>query len=334
MSGGSSPPSNTTTTTTQELPKEAKPYLKPFMEASTTLANHPYQSYEGQRIAELQPEHGAALNMTAERALQGSDTLNAAQGNIQDTFGGSYLNQGIDMANQANPYMGQANPYSGQNPYLEQAISKTTGDITDNYSKTVNPMFQAMNRGSGAFGNSGIQEMQGDSMQDLAQTLGDVSSGMRMQDYGQQAQLAESGLNRNAMLAGQQQADMLNQFNTERTNQMRGMAFAPQFAETDYRDAQALLGVGDIYRDQSQQGLNFDYDQWQQGQNYPYQQLDVLANALRTSMGGGGTTITSAPNAYASNTTANMIGGGLAGYGAMSGLANDYQNQSGLFGLF
>ena len=55
-------------------------------------------------------------------------------------------------------------------------------------------------------------------------------------------------------------------------------------------------------------------------QQHPYQQLDLLANAIRTSMGGGGTNVTSAPNAYQPNSTAQMIGTGLTMGGLAQGL--------------
>ena len=320
MSGGSSQPSNTTTTTTTELPDVAQPLLGRYLNQSEQIASTPYQPYEGQRIAGLTPEHQSALDMTTNRALAGSPAVTGAQQNAADSFSGKYMDEGLGIANQNNPYMGQANPYSGQNPYLQSMIDQSSQDVMDNYNKTVNPQLAAMDRASGAFGNSGVQEMRSDSQQNLARELGNVSSGLRFQDYGQQAQLAESGLSRDATLAAQQQANQLNVFNNERNNQMASMEFAPQLAESDYRDAQALLGVGDIYRDDSQQNLNFNYDQWQQAQNYPYQQLDVLANALRTSVGAGGSSVMSAPNAYSSNSTANMLGTGLMGYGALDGL--------------
>ena len=320
MSGGSSQPSNTTTTTTTELPDIAQPLLGRYLSQSEQIASTPYQPYEGQRIAGLTPEHQNALDMTTQRAMDGSSAMNAAQQNAADSFSGKYMDQGQALAGQANPYMGQQNPYSGQNQYLQSMIDWSSNDMIDAYNKTVNPQLAAMDRASGAFGNSGVNEMRQDSMSDLTKNIGDMSNSMRFSDYGQQAQLAESGLNRNAGLAAQQQANQLAMFNNERNNQMASMEFAPQLAESDYRDAQALLGVGDIYRDNDQQNLNFMYDQWQQAQNYPYQQLDVLSNALRTSVGAGGSSVMSAPNAYSSNSTANMLGTGLMGAGALQGL--------------
>lgn len=313
--GGGGAPETTTTISKSEPPEYVKPYSIQMMNRAGELSNKPYESYDGQRIADFTDQHTQGLDMTENRALNGSDTMNLAQDNAQGTFNDNYLNQAVGMVD-PNPYMGQANAYAGENPYLQNAIDQASRDVTNNYSKVVSPQLAAMDRNSGSFGNSGIAETQSDARDVLSRNLGNISSNMRMQDYGQQAQLAESGLNRDAMLAETMNTNKLNQFNAERTNQMRGMAFAPQLAESDYRDAQALLGVGDVYRDYNQSKLNQGYDQWQSEQNYPYQQLDVLANGIRTSMGGGGTMVSSAPNAYTSSPVAGAIGGGIAGYGA------------------
>jgi hypothetical protein len=96
------------------------------------------------------------------------------------------------------------------------------------------------------------------------------------------------------------------------------MTLAPQMANLDYQDAQALLGVGDIRRGYSQDILNQNYGNWLDAQQYPYKQLDVLGNALRASVGGGSTITTSGPNPYQASPAAGMLGGGLLGYGLAS----------------
>jgi hypothetical protein len=223
------------------------------------------------------------------------------------------------------------------NPYLNEAIGRAQDDVVSKYRDTTTPQIAARERASGSFGNSGLQQMQLQAASDFARELGGISNSMRMQDYGLQAQLGESALGRqqqdiqrNAMLAEQQMQNLLGAYNAERTNQLRTQGFAPQMAESDYRDAQAMLGVGDIAREYTQSKLNEQYGQWQAAQNWPYQQLDVIANAIRTTMGGGSTTTTSAPNAYQSNRMASAIGGGLAGYG----LADAMQwSNPGMYGL-
>jgi len=271
--------------------------------------------------------------------------MNTAQGLGMQTMQGMYAGPGMEE-NTRLGYSPQTNPLLGMdNPYLNQAISNAQGDVTRNYQNVISPQISAMERGAGAFGNSGMQQYRQQSAQDLEKQLGNISTNMRMQDYGLQAQLGESDVARqlqaaqgNAALEEAMRGRQQGAYGDERGRQLQSMLFAPQFAESDYRDAQALLGTGDVLKNQQQSGLNYDYDQWLAQQQWPYQQLDVLANAIRTSMGGGGSTVTSSPNAYQSSPTAGAIGGGLAGYGIADqmGFSNPmlYGLGSGLLGGF
>jgi hypothetical protein len=117
------------------------------------------------------------------------------------------------VATQANPYLGQSsaraqqvgsNPYSGSNPYIQQAIDAASQDAIRNYNTAIRPQLDSMARASGSFGNTAIQELQQNAMGDLGRHLGNIASGMRMQDYTQQQQLAENAL------ARQQQTNLFN----------------------------------------------------------------------------------------------------------------------------
>lgn len=318
--GGSSAPETTTQISKTEPPDYVQPYSIQMLQSAGQLANKPYDAYTDDRIAGLTPQHYAGLDMTTQRAIEGSPAINAATEHAANVFNDQYMNRGLDMANQVNPYQGQANPYSGSNQYMEGMIDKSNTNVMDNYRDVVNPSLDAMGRNSGAFGNTGVQATRNKSQEQLLQQLSDNENQYRFQDYGQQAQLAESGLNRDSQLASQQQANMLGMYGNERTNQMGAMQFAPALAEQPYIDYQNLLGVGDIYRNAEQQQLDYGYDQWLQEQQYPYQQLDVLQNAVANSMGAVTSNVSSAPSPYASSTTAQNIGTGLAGYGAIQGL--------------
>lgn len=250
--GGGGAPAQTTTISKTEPPAYVQPYSEQLMTRAGDLSNAQYTPYSGNRIADLNQYHQAGLQGTAARAINGSPLMNSASAMLTDTAMGAYMSP-------------------NSNPYLADTVRQAQD--------SVQARIGAMDRGSGSFGNSGVQYMAGRGMADATNNV-----------YAQNYQ-------------------------NERTNQMRTAMFAPQMAEADYKDAQALLGVGDVYRDDSQQRLNQQYQDWQQQQQWPYQQLDVLANAIRTSMGGGGTSVTSAPNAFQTNPTANMIGGGMLGYG-------------------
>lgn len=117
-----------------------------------------------------------------------------------------YAQAGMSAANKANPYLGGqtersasvgTNAYAGSNPYLTQAIDSASADARRNFDLSVKPALDSAARASGSFGNSAIQELQQNAYSDLGRNLGNISSGMRMQDYTQQQGLAENALNRN-----------------------------------------------------------------------------------------------------------------------------------------
>jgi len=109
-------------------------------------------------------------------------------------------------------------------------------------------------------------------------------------------------------------------YDQERQRQMQANLFAPQMAQSDYMDLNALLGVGDTRQAINQQGLDVRYDLWNQLQQYPYAQLDVLGNAVAGSPGMQSTS--TGPNPYQSNRTANALGGAAAGAGIGASLSS------------
>ena len=119
-------------------------------------------------------------------------------------------------------------------------------------------------------------------------------------------------------------------YQNERLAQQRAAMFAPQLAQQDYADAQALLGVGDARRALSQEQLNQQLADWTEAQQDPYKKLDTLASTIATASGGYANSSSSAPNPYQTSPVAGMIGGGLAGYGLGSAAGiNPYMGAAG-----
>ncbi len=234
MAGGSD-----SQTTTQSMPAWMQPYAENYLKRASQVADLPYQQYSGQRVASFNPAQQYGMNAIANRAMSGSPIMSTASQTLQDTAGGKYLGAG--------------------NPYLQQQIDATSGDIVRNYNLAVRPQQQAREAQSGSFGNTGLQQQQNEQQRQLAQTLGNVSSGMRMQGY-----------------------------NTERANQMQSLGMAPQYANQDYADALQLMNVGQMAQDNTQRQIDTDYQNWQAAQNYPRQQLATMGSAL--GMNAGGTT--------------------------------------------
>lgn len=176
-----------TSTTTASIAPEFRPILDLYTKQSQQIAQTPYQAYQGQRYADLNPTQNLGIGMVQDRALNGSQTFNNAEQNLNQMMQG------------------------GSNPYLDAMVQKAQGSVMSN----------AGTAGvrSGSFGNSGIQE------QALSQ-LGDVASQMygnayesdqarRMQAIGmspgfanQQYQDAQNLLNVGGIQQGQQQQNL------------------------------------------------------------------------------------------------------------------------------
>lgn len=86
--------------------------------------------------------------------------------------------------------------YGGSNPYLQQNIDSTMGDITRQYNNTVAPARAGAMARSGSFGNSGQQQMQLEDQRNLGQTMANTSNQMRMADYTQQQAMWQQDQNR------------------------------------------------------------------------------------------------------------------------------------------
>lgn len=172
------------------------------------------------------------------------------------------------------------------NPWLTATAQKAMGDISNNYRTGTGVNTDAAAARAGAFGGSAWQQQVNANERALGDSLGNAAN----QFYGQ------------------------NYFN-ERNNQMSAMNMMPTMQNMGYTDAEKLMGVGDNFRQYQQDLLNAQYGDWQEAQNYPAKTLDIFGNALRATMGAGGTQTTSQSGAYQPSRFANAAGGAMAGFG-------------------
>lgn len=175
------------------------------------------------------------------------------------------------------------------NPWLAANAQKAMGDITSAYRSGTKPTTDASAARAGAFGGSAWQQMVANNERGLGDALGNAANQFYGQNYLQ-----------------------------ERANQMQGLGMMPALQQVGYTDASKLTGVGDAFRQYQQDLLNTNYSDWQEAQNYPVRQLDIMGNALRATMGAGGSTATSQSGGYRPSPFASALGGGAAGY-AMGG---------------
>lgn len=182
MSGGS----DSTTTKSSGVPDWAVPYAQDFLTRSQQVADQPYQAYQGQTTAQMNPYQTAGYNAQAQRAIQGSAVNDAASTEVQKTLSGGYL---------------------GSNPYLNSMVDAASGDVTRNYSNVVRPQQDALAARSGSFGNSGVQQTVDGQARDLAGTLGNISTNIRGADYSAERNRMSNAVNQAPTIANQDYID-------------------------------------------------------------------------------------------------------------------------------
>lgn len=176
--------------------------------------------------------------------------------------------------------------YLNANPYLDANFQAGTGAITDAYNNAV--------RGQTAgFAGSGRQ-----------------GSGMQAFYQNQQNDTLAKNLNN---LYGQ---TYYQNYQNERNNQLAATQLAPQFAQMDYDNLNALSGVGSVRDNYAQNLLNADIDRWNYNQNLDANKLSQYMNLIQGNY--GGTSSTTTPKS-GSNTFGTILSAGLG----LAGLFSD-----------
>lgn len=187
--------------------------------------------------------------------------------------------------------------YPGSNPFLRGSYDAASRAMLENYLNATVPQTDAMFSRAGAFGGSAHRLFQAQQANDLQRGLGDLAAQM----YG-------------------------DQYKQERLNQMRGMFFAPEMAQADYRDIQALMSAGDIEREFEMEKAREKYDYWNQAREWPFKMTQIYGSLLPIAFGTGGTQgyqTSTGPNPYYVNPASRIMGGlaSGAGLGISAGLA-------------
>ena len=129
-----------TTTTTQSIPTELKPLANAYAAKAMNLSNQPFNPYTGQRFEDLNANQMQGIGGLMDRAQGGSQTINNAEGQLNNIIAG-----------------GQTNPY------LDQMVNKAQDSVRSQFNTGAVT--------SGSFGNSGLQEQ-------FQKGLGDVATNM------------------------------------------------------------------------------------------------------------------------------------------------------------
>lgn len=293
---GSSSGSSRTTTT-----NEPPAFIQPYMQYGAAQSRALYETggpqyYDGNTVVPFAPQTEQALGLTEQRALNGSSVSNAAQDYATDTLTRTPASQ---FGAGQNPYASSANPYgSVDNPYLDATFNKAADSVQNR--------LESQFAGSGR-NVSASMPANADYLNDLAnQVYGGAYENERNRglSYGQQqlgigAQGYESERDR-----------MAQDLDRQRSMQYAVAGMAPQLANQDYVDLQALGGVGGQVEDLAGRYMEDQAARWDFSQNAPQMNLDnYLARVTGAYPGQNATQTTPTYR----NRTAGAAGGAMAG---------------------
>lgn len=277
------------TTTTPTIPDELKPLANLYVQQASQIAQSPFQAYGGQRYADLNDTQNLGIGMAQNRALYGDQTINAGAGYLRETMGA-----GNSLDNPYGNVSAGANAYAGANPHIDQAVQRAQSSVVDSFNNMAKPQLETAMVGSGAFGNSGLQQQMQLQQKAAGQQMSDIASQMYMQDYQTQQGLAENALNRG--MQAQQFNSQMGQdwFNSRQNAGLNAAQLGLNYGNQAYQDAGQLLNAGNVQQQQQQNNLDFGYSQFQDAQNYPFKQLQATGGVIgqnigstTTSSGGG-----------------------------------------------
>lgn len=290
MSSGKKKTTNTTVST-NDPPAWSVPHYQDSLQRASDLSKQPYMGYGAPTVAGFSQDQEDAFTMARGQAAQNGQMQANAGGYINGVLGGQY----------DNPYRDQQNQYAGENPYLGNMIDSASRDITKRYTDSTLPTSLAQFNAGGAYGGSAMQQALSAGQQNLAQQLSDTNFQYRNADYDRQAQLAESGLNRNSSL-----------WNQDQQNRQSAMSFLPSLQQMGQSDSNQLLRNGSLQQALQQQAINDDRDQFNEYRDWPASRLGLLSNALGSIKGG-----TSSNSVTGDNPNYKSAGENTAGYLAL-----------------
>lgn len=156
---GSKPQTSTSTTTPWA---GVQPYLANTLSESQKLYQSGNGYYPNSTVAPLSSTTQQAIDLTTQRALNGSPVQTAAQGNAAATLNGDYLNS---------------------NPNLQGAIDAATQGLVRQYTNATLPGIEANFSKAGRYGSGMQNAAVSDAQNNLSSQIGNIASTMAYNNY-------------------------------------------------------------------------------------------------------------------------------------------------------
>ena len=283
----------TSSTTETVLPDWYTNYAMDILANQQAVANNPYVTYQGPRVAALTDQQKQAFAQAGNVAgTQGA--LTQAQPYMQQ--GAQNISQSTNQTgiNMAQPYLTQAGQSTaGQvgsymNPYTDAVVDRI-GDLgarqlREKFLPEISDRFV----GAGQFGGSRQAEMIGRALRDTSESTLAQQTQALQQGYTQASDIAQGDLARQAQLAGtagnigqnQQQALLSAGTNLANLGSTYGN-LAEQQQRMGLTGISALQNAGQLQQDQNQKNLDVAYQDFLKQQANPQTQLNALTGTLQ-----------------------------------------------------
>ena len=189
MANGGGGSSGGSSTTVQSIPAELKPLATAYTNKAIELGNQSYTPYMGQRYAGFTNPQYQGMGMVADRALNGSQTVNNAENSLNQMISGQqnpYLDANVNRALDA--VQGRVNSQFGGSNYgttaNQETLARSLGDTAASmygnaYESDANRRLSAIGQAQ-TFGNQAYQDASqlmgiGQQMQDQLQNQYDFN---------------------------------------------------------------------------------------------------------------------------------------------------------------
>lgn len=321
MGGGGSGSSGPTTQTVQQntIAPEASPYYSTVLgqaSALTDINQHPYQQYQGERVAGLDPMQTQAFTELQGMQLPGqtqaaSDTAAGIASQAQGYQG--YQTGRFGTANANNAALMQ----SYMNPYIQTALDPTLQLMQQNAAIGQRTLGQQAQQ-AGAFGGyrQGVQQGVQAGQDALAQ--GNVIGNMYQQGYGMASQNFQADMARK--LQAQQAREQSRQFGGTLGLQglntsLQAAGLQGQLGQQQYAQQMGLNQARQLAGAQQQalqqQKLDTQYQDFLSQQNWPYKNLAFMSDIIGRPLQNTSTSIYQAPPTPGQS----LLGLGMGAYG-------------------
>lgn len=177
------------TKTTNEPWAELQPYLKgAYAQAQNVFSKGAPEYYSGNTVAPMSQYTQDAYAGMAQRGSAGSPIVGQAKGVLSDTLSGKYLDAG--------------------NSAFQGALNAAIRPVQQQFNDVVMPGLNSDFSSAGRYGSGAHALASGDAAGQFANTVGDISSNMAYQNYGDERNRMQSAMQFAPTLANQDYIDL------------------------------------------------------------------------------------------------------------------------------